>query len=298
MLYSVTHRTFYQYDSPVDASYGQIHQLPMDRNGQRCLKSQISISPTPEQVHYRSDFFENQVAFYSIHTQHSELDVVCASVVETNDQTRNFDSPLASSGPWSRFVDHLTSESMSKNSDILQFVLDSPRVKPGANLADFGRESFTPTATLLEALHDLNHRIYSEFRFSPEATDVSTPIEEVLDKRAGVCQDFAHLMLGTLRSLKIPARYVSGYLETVPPPGQEKLAGADQSHAWVEVYVGERGWAGFDPTNDQLANHRYVTTAHGRDYDDITPLRGIVFTDATETEMTVEVDVLPLDAKH
>ncbi len=294
MRYQVTHRTNYTYDRPVESSYGQVHQFPIDGEGQSCLQRSVSVSPQPDQVRERTDFFGNQVFFYSIHQNHHELDVLSESLVDTSQRITDFGHTVAASQDWQTTLDALASSDHPDDVSASQFRLDSPRVAASDRLQEFAQDCLPPKSSLLDVTTRLAHVIFSEFEFSPEATDVSTPIDEVLEKRAGVCQDFAHLMIGALRSIGVAARYVSGYLETQPPPGQPKLAGADQSHAWVDVYLGGNLWMGVDPTNDQLISKRYVTTARGRDYSDITPLKGIVFTNATETEMLVSVDVIPM----
>ncbi len=293
MKYRVTHRTNYKYDRPVESSYGQVHQFPIDGEGQSCLQRSVTVSPDPDQVRERTDFFGNQVFFYSIHQNHNELDVLSESLVDTSGRMTDFNHTIAATQDWQTTLANLATSIDPTDSSASQFKLNSPRVTSSEQLQRFARDCIEPGASLVDVASRLAHVIFTEFEFSPEATDVSTPIDEVLESKAGVCQDFAHLMIGALRSIGVYARYVSGYLETQPPPGQQKLAGADQSHAWVEVYLGGNFWMGVDPTNDQLISHRYVMTARGRDYSDITPLKGIVFTNATETEMLVSVDVIP-----
>jgi transglutaminase-like putative cysteine protease len=173
----------------------------------------------------------------------------------------------------------------------LSYVLDSPQVGGSAAAAAYAVLSFRPRRPILEAVEDLSHRIHRDFRFKPGATAVGTPVEEVLARRAGVCQDFAHLTIASLRSMGLAARYVSGYLETDPPPGQPKLQGADVSHAWASVFVPQIGWVDVDPTNDQTVGDRHITVAWGRDYGDIAPLKGVIFTDGDTTSLTVTVDV-------
>lgn len=286
--YEVVHRTRYEYDAPVTASYAQVHQLPWDVDGQTCLRRSITASPLPEHQRERVDYFGNPVAFLSIEDTHDELIVASSCVVDTTGRASEF-GPVADL-PWERFSARSGSE---LDLVAVDFSLDSPLVSASARLADLAFAAFTPGRSLAEATGDLSALIHRSFRFKPGSTDVTTTIDEVLDLGEGVCQDFAHVMIGCLRSVGVPAAYVSGYLETDPPPGKERLTGVDRTHAWVSVYLGDGGWVGIDPTNDQLAGPRYITTARGRDYSDVPPLKGVIYTDAEESKLTVEVDVVP-----
>jgi len=284
--YEVVHRTRYEYDAPVTVSYAQVHQLPWDVDGQTCLRRSITASPLPEHQRERVDYFGNPVAFLSIDEPHDELIVTSSCLVDTTGRAVEF-GPVADR-PWEQYT-------VESQADLVavDFSLDSPLVAATARLADLASESFTPGRSLAEATSGLSSLIHRSFHFKPGSTDVTTTIDEVFDLGEGVCQDFAHVMIGCLRSVGIPAGYVSGYLETVPPPGKERLTGVDRTHAWVSVYLGDGNWVGIDPTNDQLAGPRYITTARGRDYSDVPPLKGVIYTDAEESTLTVEVDVVP-----
>ena len=288
MRYEVVHRTRYEYDAPVTASYAQVHQLPWDVDGQTCLRRSLTASPLPEHQRERVDYFGNPVAFLSIDDTHDELIVTSSCVVDTSGRPVEF-GPVAER-QWEEF----TAERASPG-DLLaiDFSLDSPLVAAAPRLADMASQAFTPGRSLAEAAGGLSSLIHRSFRFKPGSTDVTTTIDEVLDLGEGVCQDFAHVMIGCLRSVGVPAGYVSGYLETEPPPGKERLTGIDRTHAWVSVYLGDGNWVGIDPTNDQMAGPRYITTARGRDYSDVPPLKGVIYTDAEESTLTVEVDVVP-----
>ena len=288
MKYQVVHRTRYEYDAPVTASYAQVHQLPWDVDGQTCLHRSITASPLPEHQRERVDYFGNPVAFLSIDDTHDELVVTSSCVVDTSERPTEF-GPVADL-PWEHFV--VKSESRP-DLVAVDFALDSPLVAASPRLSELALEAFTPGRSLAQATSGLCSFIHQSFRFKPGSTDVTTTIDEVLDLEEGVCQDFAHLMIGCLRSVGIPAAYVSGYLETEPPPGRERLTGVDRTHAWVSVYLGDGTWVGIDPTNDQMAGPRYITTARGRDYSDVPPLKGVIYTDAEESTLTVEVDVVP-----
>jgi transglutaminase-like putative cysteine protease len=287
MKYAITHRTRYGYDAPVTSSFAQVHQLPGSVDGQVCEQRSITADPPPEHIRERIDYFDNLTAFLSIDEEHSELTVTASSVVDTTARAISF--PKAAGQPWERFTASLHGLDLTA----VEFVLDSPLVVRSSRLHDYARPSFPDGRSLSEAVADLCMRIHSDFEFKPGSTDVSTTIDEVFDLRSGVCQDFSHVMIGSLRSIGIPAGYVSGYLETDPPPGEERLTGVDRTHAWVGVYIGEAGWVGIDPTNNQLAGPRYITTARGRDYSDVPPLKGVIYTDAEESKLEVEVDVVP-----
>jgi transglutaminase-like putative cysteine protease len=310
MAYQVTHRTEYHYPAPVSASFGEVVMMPRDLPGQVCLRRSLSIEPRPRDLRERLDFFGNRTTYFAVLAEHTRLSVTATSLVRVSG--RGLAEPGRTTGPrWEHARQQLRTDSTGGTAskrgtdrgpggdagalDARQFVLDSPRVATSARLAGYAAESFRPGRPLLDSAVELSSRIHQDFEFRPGATAVTTTIEEVLDRRAGVCQDFAHVAIGCLRSLGLAARYVSGYLETVPPPGRERLVGADVSHAWVSLYVPGTGWVDVDPTNDQLINDRYVTTAWGRDYSDVAPLKGVIYTDGEGHEMQVSVDVMPVE---
>jgi transglutaminase-like putative cysteine protease len=294
IAYEVTHRTEYLYESDVSHSFGQLHVLPREFPGQRCRSASVKILPKPEDYHERIDFFGNRVSFLAIHARHRKLSVTARSVVEVDDRAAADPAP-ACHRPWEDVRDALRTGSADRI-DAGQFSLDSPLVAASDRFADYAAGSFTTGRDFLAAVRDLAHRIHTEFTYKPGATSVTTPVDEAFDQREGVCQDFAHLAIACLRSIGLPARYVSGYLETDPPPGRPKLRGADASHAWVAVLVPEFGWLELDPTNDQLASNRYVVTAYGRDYSDVPPLSGVIYTEGRTKRLRVVVDVVALAA--
>jgi transglutaminase-like putative cysteine protease len=278
VAYRISHATEYGYDSEVSSSYGEVHLLPRDHSTQRCRESTLAISPRPDDLRHRTDFFGNRAAFFSVQSPHTTLSVTAASVVDVAPRVHPEvpDIPV----PWekARDVDP-------------EFVIDSPLVAAGPELAALAEPIFTPGRPLLEAVAGLSGMIHRDFAYEPGATSVHSTIAEVLGARAGVCQDFAHLMIGCLRSLGLAARYVSGYLETDPPPGRPRLAGADASHAWVSVWVPDNGWVDIDPTNDTFAGERHITIGWGRDYQDVPPVKGVIFTAGRRHELSVRVDV-------
>lgn len=284
MIYEVSHRTRYEYDAPVTASYAEVYQLPQSVDGQVCLRRAVTTEPNSEHYRERQDYFGNLAAVLAIHEPHTELTVTSTSVIDTAGRPTGF-GPQGSK-PWESVA-----EESRADLEAIEFRLDSPLVAASGPLRAYASPSFPHARAVAEAVEELTHRIHTDFAFDTSATEVDTPLDVVLDLRRGVCQDFAHVLIGALRSLGLAACYVSGYLETVPPPGTPRLTGADRTHAWVGVYVGRGSWVGIDPTNDQFAGARYITAAHGRDYSDVPPLKGVIFTDAEESTLTVSVDV-------
>jgi transglutaminase-like putative cysteine protease len=307
MTFRVTHRTAYHYEEPVSSSFGQMHLLPRSLAGQVSHGTKVDIEPRPSFYQERKDFFGNNVAYFEIASPHTTLAVTTTSTVDV--EGRRDDLPLAANQPWEEarlgpavvspavVSPAVVSPSVVEVVEVVearQFCLDSPLAASSLGLAEYGRASFRAGRPVLDALEDLAQRIYTDFAYTPGATSVTTSAEEVLVKRSGVCQDFAHLAIGCLRSLGMAARYVSGYLETDPPPGRPRMQGADVSHAWASLFVPEAGWVDVDPTNNQLVNDRYITTAWGRDYGDVPPLKGVIFTEGTSHDLEVVVDVIRL----
>jgi transglutaminase-like putative cysteine protease len=290
VTYEVTHRTEYKYKSDVSDSYSQLHLLPRTIAGQRCHAAEVVIDPAPEDYRERFDYFGNRVSYVAIHRPHRALTVTATSVVEVEDRPSGLS--LFGNRPWEQARDAARTGEVLDPLDAVQYALDSPLVAASSALADYAATTFTPGRPLLDAVTDICHRIHADFEYKPGATSVTTPLAEVFAKRKGVCQDFAHVGIACLRSIGLPARYVSGYLETYPPPGRPKLKGADGSHAWMSVLVPQAGWLEVDPTNDQFANNRYIVTAYGRDYADVPPLSGVIYTEGRTESLRVSVDVV------
>ena len=290
--YRVTHKTQYEYEREVTASYGQLHLLPGDFPWQRCVHSEIAITPAPEAHRDRTDFFGNRASYFEIHEPHTELTVTATSIVEVDERPHGLS--LFGARPWEDARDAVRGGLLPESIDATQFVLGSPLVEPAQIYRDYALRAFTPGRPLLDAVAALSAQIHAEFEYKPGSTSVSTPLAEAFAARRGVCQDFSHVGLACLRSLGLPARYVSGYLETEPAPGRPKLQGVDGSHAWLSVLVPEVGWIDVDPTNDQFVNGRYVVTAHGRDYGDVPPMGGVIYTEGKTESLEVEVDVVAL----
>ena len=290
MRYRVTHTTLFLYEARVGLCYNEARLLPRELPNQRVLWTELDISPVPHDHYERFDYFGNRTDYFSIQQPHEQLVVTATSEVETSALSLAEEAGALS---WEMVRDQLHSARSEEVIDALQFVLDSPTVSGSDQLLDYVRPSFPPGRPMVDAVQDLMQRIYSEFKYDPEFSTIATPLKEVMEHRSGVCQDFAHLAIGCLRSLGLAARYVSGYIETMPPPGQERLVGADASHAWFSVYLPGVGWLDFDPTNNQLPGDRHITVAWGRDFADVTPLKGVAF-GSGEHELKVSVDVLAI----
>ncbi len=291
MKYQLIHRTKYRYDGAVTVSHHLAKLAPRSSPSQRCPWHELEILPIPVGRGVHLDAYGNTTAYFEIEGKHETLEVIARSFVEVSAPTT---TDPASTQPWEQVRDACQAEKLTHGSDAGKFRFASPMVPVGADYATFARADFPAGRPVLAGVVALTERIFREFRFDPRATDVSTPVDEVMKKRAGVCQDFAHLMLACLRSLGLPARYVSGYLETAPPAGQARLIGADASHAWVSVFCGDdAGWVDADPTNNLLPAERHVTLAWGRDFSDVSPLRGVTL-GAGGQHLEVAVDVIPL----
>jgi transglutaminase-like putative cysteine protease len=290
VTYRVTHRTEYAYESDVSASYGQLHLLPRDLPGQRCRTTDVLSEPAASDYRERVDYFGNRVCFMAIHEPHRALSLTVSSLVDVDRHAGEISS--LAHRPWEQARDAAGPASALQTIAAAEFKLDSPLAQAGEVYRDYAASSFPPDRDLLEALSSLSTRIHTDFAYEPGATSVTTPLADVFVRRRGVCQDFAHLGIACLRSLGLPARYVSGYLETDPPPGATKLTGVDGSHAWLSVLVPDAGWIDIDPTNDQFPNSRYIVTAFGRDYSDVPPLNGVIYTEGATTSLKVAVDVV------
>jgi transglutaminase-like putative cysteine protease len=293
MKYRVNHVTRYDYGEPVSLCHNLAHLKPRLQPGQNCFASQVKVEPTPSVSREYRDFFHNPVSYFSVQQAHVQLTI--SAVSELDVRPRPVADEQAVRLPWEEIYDALRVEDAAAAvREARLFALESAYVQALDGLRKYAEVSFTPGRPYLDAVRDLNHRIFTDFRYDPHFSDVATPLEEVLEHRRGVCQDFAHLALGCLRALGLPARYVSGYLETLPPPGKSKLRGADASHAWFSVFVPGEGWLDFDPTNDQMPEEQHITTAVGRDFGDVTPVKGVLY-GGGEHALHVAVDVERLE---
>lgn len=292
MKYKLTHRTKYTYKGSVTVSHHLARLAPRTLPDQRCPWHELEIHPVPVGRGVHIDSFGNTTTYFEVEGKHEALEVIARSLVEVS-ATRVQDPSLTP--PWESVRDACQGERLTPGADAGAFRFTSPMVPVGPDFATYARQDFPPGRPVLDGVVALTKRVFTEFRFDPRATNVTTPVTEVFKKRAGVCQDFAHLMLACLRSIGLPARYVSGYLETAPPPGKPRLVGADASHAWISVFCGEQaGWVDADPTNNLLPGERHITVAWGRDFSDVSPLRGVTL-GAGGQWLEVSVDVMPVE---
>ncbi len=290
MKYRVTHTTEYTYSVPASLSQNEIFLTPRNTPNQNTLSSELKIIPQPQYMHMRQDYFGNTGHLFMVQHPHKHLRITAVSQVETNPL------PLPDKQetmPWEAVVERLYGSMVEEDVMACQYCFASPMIELPDEVYQYAARSFLPGVPLFVAALDLMGRIYNDFEYDKTASNVDTSVSEVLSHRKGVCQDFAHLGISCLRSHGLPARYVSGYLETIPPEGQPKLVGADASHAWFSVYIPDYGWIDCDPTNNMVPNESYITVAWGRDYSDVAPAKGVV-TGGGAHDLAVQVDVARL----
>lgn len=288
MQYQVTHTTKYTYPQPVSLCHNIARLLVRNSDGQVCTNTSIAINPEPDILQEYDDYFGNRVIYFAIQKEHRELMVTIQSTVEKQlqqNQVLDFYKDIS----WESARQMLL-EPGDANFEARQFVYETSYTKSSDEILQYTLPSFAPGRSVFEAVKDIMHRIYKDFEFDPGFTTLATPLSQVMAARKGVCQDFAHLAIACLRAMGLPARYVSGYIETLPPEGKEKLVGVDASHAWFSVFIPNTGWVDFDPTNNILPGLQHITIGWGRDYADITPLKGIIQSSGTH-ELAVSVDV-------
>lgn len=296
MRYQVVHETRYDYESPVVLSQQLLHLTPRALPWQQREQHRIRIEPEPAEISGREDYFGNPVTQILLAAPHARLGVRAESRVSVSPRAA-LAGEMQVAEPWEALRDRLRSPVSAPLAEPAQYLFESPHVECFRELSNYAAPCFARGRPMLEAARELTRRIHADFRFDPKATSVSTPLREVLAKRHGVCQDFAHFMLGCLRSIGLAARYVSGYILTTPPPGRPRLVGADASHAWVALWCGGQGenagWVELDPTNDCLAGEEHITLAWGRDFSDVTPMRGVILGGGAEQSLKVRVTVTP-----
>ncbi|MGE9266567.1 MAG: transglutaminase family protein [Verrucomicrobiales bacterium] len=293
MRYTIHHQTIYHYEEKVSYSHHLARLSPAATPRQSPLSARLQVSPTPDILSQHRDHFGNQTSFFSLTTPHRELRIDSYCEIEVDQRAAELPEL---SPPWEELANGLAQGTGPAELEARQFTYPSPLCPTSAELAAYARRSFGKGVPLIEAARDLNERIFDDFSFDNSATTVSTPVSEVFAKRAGVCQDFAHLQLSCLRSLGLPARYVSGYLRTDPPPGKPRLIGADASHAWIELFLPGSGWLGFDATNNVIPAGHHIIVARGRDYQDISPIRGTVYGGGAQ-RLEIGVTVTPHEDK-
>ncbi|SNS23362.1 transglutaminase family protein [Rhodococcoides kyotonense] len=286
--YRIKHITTYTYSDRVTSSYGRGFLAPRDTDAQRCVEKSVTVEPAPTDQSFGVDVYGNEDVYFHVTTDHEKLVVTADSLVEVEPPT---DADLGASVHWESA---LPRQLGSDAATAVEFVLDLPVPEITDAVLEYAEPSFPPGRDLRDAIVDLTHRIFTDFTYESGSTTVSTTVADVLDARSGVCQDFARLAIACLRAKGLAARYVSGYLATEPPPGKERMIGVDATHAWAAVWTPDGRWLAFDPTNDQLVDERYATVAWGRDYADVPPLRGVIYTEAETSTISVSVDVAPV----
>ena len=289
MIYDIRHLTSYSYESPVSFARCSLRLEPLSGDGQQLVSHAVEIRPRPASRTVRRDFFGTQTESVVIETAHRSLRIVSRSRVSVSRQALARNAPSPS---WESVRDVAFEATSLGPASPVGYVFASSLVPVLVPVTDYAASSFPPGGGIVTGAVDLMHRIRHDFKYDPKATVISTPLREVFEKRHGVCQDFAHVMIAGLRGLGLPAAYVSGYLRTIPPPGQPRLQGADATHAWVSVWCGaDIGWIGFDPTNDLLVENDHIILAIGRDFSDVSPVDGIIV-GSRKQKLHVAVDVL------
>jgi transglutaminase-like putative cysteine protease len=291
MEYLVRHRTTYRYLQDVSHSWHLAHLRLRPTPGQTVHESDITLSLEAASRAAREDYFRNPCEWFSIDQPHTHLDVLAQSRVTVQPAPERVSRD---SLPWEEVRVLLENPQDEEMRDTVQFLFDSPLTRFHSDIAAYGRESFPPHRPLLAGAMELMNRIHQDFRYDISVTDVTTPVDKVFEIRAGVCQDLAHVGIAAMRAIGLPARYVSGYLLTEPPPGRPRLLGADASHAWFSVWAPPFGWVDLDPTNDLLVSESHVTASWGRDYGDVAPVAGIIL-GGHDHVVEVGVDVIPVD---
>jgi transglutaminase-like putative cysteine protease len=284
MIYSATHITRHLYESPVSQSINELRLTPRSLPGQQLRELKIHIDPEPVSWHRRRDYFGNEAIAVAVYEPHTCFEIRSESVVEVLPPAPCADPAIS----WEEARDRIATQADEGCAQAIEFVFDSPFVAASPEVADYARPTFTPGRPLVEALRELTRRIHTEFEYKPKSTSIEIPLLEVLRNRLGVCQDFAHVMIGALRSLRLAARYHSGYLRSSP-----SNQGAEASHAWVSAYVPGSGWLSFDPTNNVMPHGDHLIVAWGRDYGDVPPVKGVAVGGGEHT-VEVEVSVVPL----
>ncbi len=290
--YHVTHKTVYGYSDVVTSSYGRGFLTPRDTSRQHCLSHSLSIDPEPTDSSTSRDAYGNVSSYFHVTQRHRKLSVTSESIVEVQPPPTELYGSGSALAPWEIARPVGTDGALA-----IEFTLDLEPPEITDAVRDYAAESFSPGRPLIDVLKDLNSRIHRDFTYRSGSTTVSTRVDTVLAAREGVCQDFARLAIACLRANGLAASYVSGYLATDPPPGRERMVGVDATHAWASVWTPQNHWLGLDPTNDQMVDERYIIVGWGRDYADVPPLRGIIYTDSDSSVIDVSVDVAPFEGE-
>jgi len=286
--YQITHITEYEYFQPIAICHNIAKLLVRNTSDQQSIKTNINISPEPDRISEYVDFFGNKVLYFAIQQEHKKLTVSIQSIIE-----KTISSPIQvtiySDLAWNE-IPALLLDVTPEHITAKQFISETDYTKTSSEIHEYALKSFINGRSFFESTKELMQRIYTDFEFKPGSTNVTTPLIEVMKERKGVCQDFAHLAIACVRSVGLPARYVSGYIETAAPEGKEKLFGVDASHAWFSIYIPNTGWIDFDPTNNIIPSQQHITIGWGRDYADITPLKGVIVSSGKH-KLSVSVDV-------
>jgi transglutaminase-like putative cysteine protease len=288
MKYKLKHKTLYTYVNEVHNYQSILCLQPQSSAKQLCKNFTLEIEPKPSKIYSRTDYFGNIQHYFSLHQSHKSLKVTVSSEIEVLNIPVQTISTITCEDARLKFANE-----RALKIEVLQYQLPSQFITWDDDIIAFAESCLLPNIPLHNGVMNLIKKIFTEFQFKSGATNINTPLKTVLKERKGVCQDFSHLAIASLRSVGIPARYVSGYIETLPPKGKIKLEGSDASHAWISVYIPEMGWCEFDPTNNIIPQQRHIVTAYGRDFADVSPLKGIIFSSG-EHKVKVEVDVIPL----
>jgi transglutaminase-like putative cysteine protease len=288
--YRIQHTTTYTYESDVTGSYGQFHLRPRDLEWQHCLDHEVVVTPEPADMFRHEDVYGNTKTYYHVLTPHSELVITGISTVEISDRLLDPDRLAL---PWESARPAMAIEAPD-SWRATDFTFSSPMIDVPDGVSAYAAASFTPGRAIGEAAIDLMHRVHADFTYKSGSTTVATRVSDLLERKMGVCQDYAHFTVACLRSLGLAGRYVSGYLATVTPPGKERVVGADASHAWVGVWVPGAGWLYLDPTNNRVTDVSHATVAFGRDYSDVPPVKGVIFTESKKSKLKVGVDMARL----
>ena len=287
MKFRITHTTAYHYSDLASLSQNELYLTPRSTARQQVLQSQLSFTPEPQYLHRRLDYFGNLAHVFMVEQPHTALAVTATSTVRTGRAQHHAPSDTPA---WEVAVQQIAAHALEDELEAYQFIFTSPMIASNEAVLAYAGEVFLPNRPALEAAIELMGRIFHEFTYDKSASTVDTSVAQVLSSRKGVCQDFSHLAIACFRSLGLAARYVSGYLETLPPPGKPKLVGADASHAWVSLFIPGTGWIDLDPTNNVLPGESHITLAWGRDYSDVAPVKGVVMGGGVHT-LKVTVDV-------
>ncbi|WP_101756796.1 transglutaminase family protein [Oceanicoccus sp. KOV_DT_Chl] len=287
MRFRIRHITHYKYAQQVSRCYNLANVVPRDTDSQRAIKSRITVSPQAATTHKRTDYFGNIAYHFEIQRPHTELTITAETDIDIDSRDSELDLGASYGESLAYLRDTLTPETIAAR----EFLLNSQMIEPSRAMAEYAKPSFNLNRSLKSCVSELTTRIFNDFEYDPGFSTIATPLAEVLEHKRGVCQDFAHLQIGCLRSMGIPAKYVSGYIETLPKPGEVKLVGADATHAWVAYFCPKEGWVEFDPTNNTAAGSQHIVTAFGRDYGDVTPIKGVIFGGGKSPVLSVSVDV-------